>query len=129
MQIIQNSSLNIFPKDLVSTQSMKQRSQKKVQVKQQDKYDIYSVMSSCVLINNLIEIDGFLNISFQTSDHKDDHKNGIDILLNFVSSFYSSLASSVDEFMNASNGSYSIGNVIFKQNTFSWHYIIFHVQP
>ena len=120
--------MNVLTQDLVSTESIKQRSLKKIQLKQQDKYDIFSVMSSCEIIQNVVDIDGFIKVAIQTSDNynKEYQKNGIDILLNFVSNFFSALSSSVDELMNTSRGSYSIGSILFLQHAFRWDYINNH---
>ena len=99
--------------DLVSTQSAKQRLLKKVALQQEDSCDSYSVMSACQLLSNLIEIDGFLSMALKTSYAvSKENCNGIDVLLKFISGFFTLLTSSTDEFINTSNGSFSIGNVI-----------------
>ena len=113
--MLNNTSPNVLPKNTVSVPSLKQRSQKKNQFQQEEKYDLDSVLIVCNLINHLIEIDGFRSkLLLVSHSFKRQCSSGLDSLLSFAHFFFSSLTSSLDGYIDTTNGLYLKGSILHK---------------
>ena len=109
--MFQKLSQNRGSRDSVTTNLARQRSPKKNLRKEKEMYDIYSILTSLDLINHLIEIDGCVSMLLESTDiFLSTNSNGLYILLEFMTKFYKSLASSFDDLIDTSNIPYSIGN-------------------
>ena len=109
--MFQNLTQNRGSRNSVTMSLTRQRSPKKNFRKEKEIYDIYSISTSLDLINHLIEIDGCVSMLLESTDtFLSTNSNGLDILLEFMTKFYKSLASSFDDLIDTSNTPYSIGN-------------------
>ena len=109
--MFQNAMQNTVSRSSSTMNLSRQRPPKKSFKKEKDIYDLHSISTSLDLINHLMEIDESITTLLESSDtFLSTSSNGLDILLEFMSKFYNSLASSLDDLINTSNLPYSIGN-------------------
>ena len=109
--MFQTLTQNRASRNSVTMSLNRQRSPKKNFRREEELYDIHSISISLELINHLIEIDGCVSMLLESTDtFLSTNSSGLDILLEFMSKFYKSLASSFDDLIDTSNTPYSIGN-------------------